>query len=221
MKSFIAGLLLLAAGSSCGADLTPVRQDAELGVSIQGVEFPPSLARDLTSGLTNRLLIRVSLEEAAQSVRRRVADIAIRYDLWDESFTIVTRIDDVAVSTRTQQSMQQVTELLQHVRLPRLFQVGTLRSANELVVQAELLLNPIDRERMENIKKWVAQNSSRQPLDPSRVLGHGDGSLSNAIFNRILEQYAAGSDVSAAWQQSLRTQSFSLDSVRRVDAEND
>jgi hypothetical protein len=219
MKIFIAGLLLLAAGSSCGADLTPVMQDGELGVSIQGVEFPASLPRDLTSGLTNRLLIRVSLEEAAQSVRRRVADIAIRYDLWEESFTIVTRIDDVAVSTRTQQSMQQVTEFLRHVRLPRLFQVGTLRPANELVVLAELLLNPIDRERMEMIKKWVAQNSSRQPLDPSRVLGNGDGSLSNAIFNRILEQYADGSDVSAAWQQSLRTKSFSLDSVRRFDAE--
>jgi hypothetical protein len=56
----------------------------------------------------------------------------------------------------------------------------------------------------------VGQNTKRSSLDPAGALSVGDLSVSNAIFNRIFEQYASGQDVASAWQQTLATKPFRL-----------
>jgi hypothetical protein len=61
---------------------------------------------------------------------------------------------------------------------------------------------------MRMIRKWVAQNSTP-------VVGGDQGiSLSNALFNRIFEQYAEGSDVAAAWRVELASAPFRLDRLK-------
>lgn len=95
--------------------------------------------------------------------------------------------------------------------MPGLFPTSSVPANGDLVMRAVVLLNPIDRERMDAIRQWVAQNSSRSSLDPAGAMGAGDLSVSNVIFNRIFEEYARGSDVASAWQQTLTTAPFRLD----------
>jgi hypothetical protein len=215
MKVLVAGVfMLLSSRGLIAAELAVFREADALGVTVQGVRFPNNLQKDLVSGLTNRLLIRITLEQTNQRARQRSAEIAIRYDLWDENFTTVTRLDGNAVDTQTQRSAQDVTTFLNRIRLIRLFPTAGMDARSELSVRAELLLNPIDRERMENIRKWVLDNSARPQLDPAGALAASDASLANAVFNRIFEQYASGSDLAAAWQLDVSTPPFTLQALQ-------
>jgi hypothetical protein len=211
MKALIAILLALASASTLAAELTPERQNGQLGARIQGSSLPDSFRRDLTSGLTNRLLIRLTLHHAARELHIRSVEVAVRYDLWDEKFIMTTRLDGATVDTIALLDVQQVMQRLQDIRLSGLFATSNVPANSDLVMRAVVLLNPIDRERMDAIRRWVEQNNSRSSLDPAGALGVGDISISNAIFNRIFEQYASGSDAASAWQQTLATRPFRVD----------
>jgi len=213
MKALLALLLALATTSSLAAELAPVRDGNHLGARLQGPTLPESFPRDLTSGLTSRLLIRLTLHQAARELRARSVEIAIRYDLWDETFTMTRTMDGASVETTTFLEAQQVISKLQQITFSELFPTGSLPTDAELVMRAVVLLNPIDRERMETIRKWVARNNKRQSLDPAGALSVGDASVSSAIMERIFEQYASGADVAAVWQQTLTTQPFRLDGL--------
>lgn len=212
MRALASLIFILVNTASEGAELTPLLQRGELGVRIDDVQFPAGLPKELRSGLTNRILIRITLDEKGGRPRQRAADIAIRHDLWDENFTIVTRIDDAIVETITQRRLEDVIAFLEHIRLRRLFNVAELRN-REVSLRAEMLLNPIERERMDKIRKWVAENSARETLDPAGALGAHDSSVGNTLFNKIFEQYASGADVAAVWQERLSTRPFTLDTL--------
>ena len=94
------------------------------------------------------------------------------------------------------------------LRLPKLFAVPSA-PGGPLTLHAEVLLNPIERERMEQIRKWVKENSSYVPLDGAGVRGSAPASGSNAVFNRIFEQYA-GQDVAAEWRQEIVSAPFNV-----------
>jgi len=213
MRALIPILLVLFAANSFAAELIPLRHDGHLGVRIQGNSLPDSFRRDLTSGLTNRLMIRVTLHRATQQLHSRSVQIAVRYDLWDEKFTFTTQLDGVSTDTGELTEVQQVIQRLQEISLPELFPMSSVPADSDLVMRAVVLLNPIDRERMDAIREWVAQNSNRSSLDPAGAMSVGDMSVSNAIFNRIFEQYASGSDLASAWQQTLTTKPFRPDSL--------
>lgn len=213
MKALLGILLALATTSCLAAELAAVRDQHHLGARLLGTSLPESFRHDLTSGLTNRLMIRLTLHQAARELRARSVEIAIRYDLWDETFTMTRTMDGVSVDTATYREAQQVIGKLQQITFSELFPIASLPADVELAMQAVVLLNPIDRERMEAISNWVAKNNKRASLDPASALGVGDASIASAIMQRIFDQYASGADVAATWQQSLTTEPFRLGSV--------
>jgi hypothetical protein len=208
MRTMLSILLVFMAASSLAAELIPERHNDHLGVRIKGNSLPQSFRHDLTSGLTNRLMIRLTLHQGTRELHSRAIEIAIRYDLWDEKFTMTTRLDGISVDTAVLENAAQVLQSLQEIKLSTLFPMSSVPADADVVVEAVVLLNPIDRERMESVKAWVAQNSRRSSLDPAGAMAVGDMSVSNAIFNRIFEQYASGAEVASAWQETLTTKPF-------------
>jgi hypothetical protein len=203
--------LALAAKPALAADVTPLIQDHQLGVSIQAFTLPATFPKDLVSGLTNTLLIHVTLLSGSRPLAQRTAEIAVKYDLWDETFTWTTKVEGTVVAVQPHATRQQVDALVADIRLPQLFPLSAVPPDDTPVLRAELLLNPIERERIEAIKKWVAENSTYTPADTP---GYNDkrvaSSRSNAIFNRIFEQYAHGADVAAAWRESSSSKPFKI-----------
>jgi hypothetical protein len=213
----IAVLLLMPFAQGRAAELAPYIKGGELGVAIKGTAYPATLSKDLSSGLTNRILIRVALLDQSQSLDQRAVEIAIKYDLWDENFAVTVAVDGAVIESQTYVSVQDVRAVLANTRLPVLFKVGDLRSNKELAVRADVLLNPLDRERMEKIRKWVAQNSTYTPLDPTSVgsARPAGSSTTNQIFNKIFEQYTTDTDVAAVWKETLTSKTFRLIDVPR------
>ncbi|WP_129648956.1 hypothetical protein [Peristeroidobacter agariperforans] len=199
--------LLLYAAAGWTGQLTPSLDSGQLTVLIEATEWPATLRKDLTSGLTNRILIRVRLARGAEIVQQRAVEIAIRYDLWDERFTMNVTLDGVAAEARTIRNAEEMQAALRKLRLPPLFAGDGVAAAQAHTVTAEILLNPVDRERMEMIKKWVAENS----IPPADIGGRtAGGALSVTLFNRIFEQYAKGADLAAVWQETSTSRPFRL-----------
>lgn len=196
------GLLLwMLSAAAAAAGLTPAQSGGELGVRIDGLPYPPTLARELESGLTNRLYVRVRLLEAQTLLQERTIEIAIRYDLWEQNFIVTRTVDDTPAETQTLGSAE-LKSYLAALHIPRLFITRTL-GVREVTLNAELLLNPIGREKLRMIRKWVAENST--PVNADQGIA-----TSNTVFNRIFEQYADGSDLAAVWRQELKSPPFRL-----------
>jgi hypothetical protein len=68
-------LALFAANDVLGAQLTPWLQGGELGVDLKGASLPPTIRKDLVSGLTNRIVIRVTLVSPGQPAAERLHKI--------------------------------------------------------------------------------------------------------------------------------------------------
>jgi len=207
-------ILTLAAKAAIGADLIPVMRDLHLGVSIRAVTLPPTFPKDLVSGLTNKLLIHVSLFSGARQVDRKTVEISIKYDLWDETFKLTMTVDEAVVAVRTNLAREAINAFLADIRIPDLFAASEMREDGAAALRVEMLLNPIERERIEAIQKWVAENSTYTPADTPGFSDKRVGSSrSNAIFNRIFEQYARGADTAAAWKESLSSKPFKIGEV--------
>jgi hypothetical protein len=207
MRRVLALMLLTFPGAGFAAELQVTWEDGQLGARVYALEFPGTLSRELTSGLTNRLYVRATLEDSRNVIGQKVVEIAIRYDLWDQDFTLVTTNEGTIVDSRRIKGLPELNAFLAALPLPRMFDAANLSANGELRLRVDLLLNPIDREKMRMIRKWVAQNSTPQ------VGGEQGVSVSNAVFNRIFEQYSDGSNVAAAWRASVTSVGFRLDKL--------
>ena len=204
-------LLVLAAKPAASAELTPVVRERTIGVHMTGIAWPSTLPKDLVSGLTNTLLIHVSLFAESRQLDQKTVLVAIKYDLWGEVFALTVTVDEKVISTRTDETQQQIDAFLANLDLPDLFATSKVPKDAAATLQVQVLLNPIERERLEAIKKWVIQNNTSIPADTS---GFGDkrvgNSRSNELFNKIFEQYAEGADAAAAWTESLSSKPFKI-----------
>jgi hypothetical protein len=217
MRSLAALVLLMVFASehAAASELTPFVKDQRLGVVIRTLELPATFPKDLMSGLTNRLLIRVALVSQSQQVVQKTAEVAMKYDLWDEDFAVTLTVSGAVITTQTYSSVMEVRTFLADIRLPGLFARSEVPGASGVILRAEVLLNPIERERMAAIRRWVAQNSTYTPSDTDGFGSErGVGiSHSNTIFNRIFEQYSQGMDLVAAWKETVSSKPFNIEEV--------
>ena len=208
----LAVLSLLVSTEVLGAQLTPLLYRGELGAVLQDASLPPTLRKDLMSGLTNRIVIRVTLLNPTQPIAQKLVGIAVKYDLWEETFEVKVSVDDAPVSAGTCQSVAEVVALLTDLNLPGLFAVDPATAGQSSALTAEILFDPIEKARLEEIRKWVAENDRPTAPDATSV---GSGlpaprSTSARLFNKIFEQYAAGASVAAAWKQTVSSKPFKL-----------
>ena len=213
---WLALLSLLGANDVRAAQLTPLLQQGELGVDLKGASLPPTIRKDLVSGLTNRIVIRVTLVRSGQPVAQRLVGFAIKYDLWEETFGVQVEVDDMPVSASTGQSLDEVITMLSDLNLPHLFAADASTPDKSIVLTAEILFDPIEKERMEEIRKWVAENNRSGPPEASSLSAGlpAPRSTSARLFNRIFEQYAAGAPVAATWKQTVTSKPFKLEELQ-------
>ena len=212
-------VLMLSLKRLSAAEVVPILDNQRAGVAVRQLAFPDTLDRDLKSGLTSRLLLRVILLAQSRPLARQTVEITVKYDLWDETFAVAVNVGDTVTVRQTLSSLAAVRAWLEDLRLPSLFPSNALDASRPLVMQVDVLLNPIERERMEQIRKWVAENTTHTaPVDPDRPASTAPlaDSTADLIFNRIFEQYAAGAEVASGWHLSLASKPFTLKELTHV-----
>jgi hypothetical protein len=206
---------LLACPSRAG-EIEPFLAEGRIGAHIRDLAFPATLSKDLTSGLTSRLLARVELRAGTRRAAQSAVEITVKYDLWDENFRVIVTVDRHVASNALYGSLAEVRAFLQDVRVPGMFAPsGPPPGSDPLTLQANVLLNPVDRERMERIRAWVKENSTPAPSDPTSAGAAAPvgAATSNALFDRIFAQYAGGTDLAAAWHETLASKPFRVEGL--------
>jgi len=165
--------------------------------------------------LTNTLLIHIVLSLDSK-LDEKTAVIAIKYDLWEETFALTVTVNGSVILARTGQERPQIDAFLANLELRDVFSTRDLPMDRTATLRVDMLLNPIERERLESIKKWVLEHNTSIPADTSGFSDRRVGnSRSNEVFNRIFEQYARGADVAATWKLSLSSKPFRVPEVGR------
>jgi hypothetical protein len=207
----VATLVLALTLPAAAAELVPFSEGSLLGAQLRGLRLPQTLHRDLTSGLTNRMLIRMTLSVEGRTISQSVIAIGIKYDLWEESFRMTVSVDDRELPARALPNTDAVLALLADMPLHSVMRSNALQPGAAHTLQAEVLFDPIDRERMENIRRWVAQTSA---LPGESGQSSGASSPSAALFNAIFEQYAAGAAVAATSRDTAASAPFKPDQLK-------
>jgi hypothetical protein len=209
-------LCLLGTCTAVAGEIAPFVEGARLGVHVKGLRYPPALRKDLRSGLTNRLLVHLELRSGPRLVQQRTVEVAVKYDLWEETFRVTVADGTSAVESRVLARDEQVLAFLGDLRLAALFEMAALDQSREHSLKGEVLLNPIENERMDMIRKWVAENSTSTPRSAERVgrapAAPVGAATSGDLFNRIFDQYAASAS-GVAWRDRLQSRSFKPEGV--------
>jgi hypothetical protein len=199
--------MILGSAESYAAELMPRVANNAVGASVLDLPFPETLVRDLTSGFESRIFIRVSLLASGKIVGHRDGTVTAKYDLWEEQFAIRKFIGDSLVNEMTFKKAQEVMAYLAHVELDSLFSADSAPNTQEVVLRADVSINPVEREKIERVRKWVAGNSA-----PGNVAADPAGtpltSKPNDLFNKIFEQYIRGEDIVATWKLSITSKPF-------------
>lgn len=195
------------------AELIPFLRDQKLGATLREMKFPESFSKDLMSGLSTRILVRLELKADSRAPSLKMADITVKYDLWDENFKVNLAVGDEPPMSKTIASLKDVLSFLSELRIAGLWPVAEIPPSGVLNLKADALLNPIEKEQMEKIRKWVAQNSASAPLDPTGFGSAKPVFRSSALFNKIFEQYATGTSIASIWRETASAKPFQLAGV--------
>lgn len=215
LRDFICCAVLVAVQPALSAQLTISRRASDVQAVLSGVAFPSGLPQDLKSGLTNTILIHLELlhdsnAEAAADIR-----VAVRYDLWDEVFLLTETEGNSTLRKEELGSVDQVMTFLARLPLPNVFGIERLPTAETYRLRAHILLNPIEKERLDNLRKWVAENAGAVgSVDAAAPGALGPGVTApagapapNSLFNRIFRGYS-GVGASATWLETVESKPF-------------
>lgn len=216
-------LLVLRPLHAVAARLTPWLARNGLGVAITQTALPHTLRSDLSSGLTNRIVLQIVLLKEAAQVAQKTAEITVKYDLWDETYRMTVALEGTVAVSRTYTRVDEVVSALSSVRLPGLFTADDLPDSAHLQLAVKIVFDPIDKARLEELRQWVQENTvPAAPPAPPNAAEIGPGAQVSApapqqhsLFDRIFEQYASGATVAGTWQDSGASAEFALQSVRR------
>jgi hypothetical protein len=132
------------------------------------------------------------------------------------AFSVTVTVDEGVNLARNAETLPQIEAFLANLELPELFAASDVPQDKTATLRVEMLLNPIERERLEAIKKWVLENNTTIPADTSGFSDKRIGnSRSNEVFNKIFEQYARGAVVAASWRESLSSKPFRISEAER------
>ena len=210
-------LFLISSVPTLAAELRPLVDGGRIGMLIEGLSLPTSLEKDLKSGLTNRILIRATLLGDSRVADRKAVEIDVTYDLWDEDFRLTINVDHKVVHTAVIATIGAVMAAVRSPSVPDVFAVSAAAPEAQYTLAAEILLNPIEREKMDKLRKWVAENNSNvtatHPAFPGPaglIAPLPTASPSDSLFNRLFEQYARGDDIAAFWHVTLVSSAFAV-----------
>ena len=214
-------LLVFRPSHAVAARLTPWMASTGLGVAITQIALPRTLRSDLSSGLTNRIVLQILLLKDTARVRQRTAEITVKYDLWDETYRMTVTLEGTVVVSQTYTRVDEVMSALSSLRLPGLFAAGDLPDSARMQLAVKIVFDPIEKARLEEQRQWVRENTAPLPAAPN-VSEIGPGARASApvpqqhsLFDRIFEQYAAGATVAGTWQDSGSSLEFELKGLRR------
>lgn len=201
---------LILSSSLYALEVVPNQDGEHVSVELKHLKLPRKLNKELSSGLTTRMLFQLSLQQGGDVLSAKTYRLSVLYDLWEETFH-VEELTGSSSRTWLLNSKKEVLELLGSPQFDKVFSTSGLRSDKKLNVKAQVLLNPVGRQKMEEIQKWVQKNTVLNPINPTTGRAvRANPRRGDTIFNAIFEQFARGHSVASDWKASATSKPFQI-----------
>lgn len=170
-----------------GKKMRFVERGQELTVNTSFTEiFDPEDYADLSSGFPTRVVLHIvvyrkgsELPVAVQVIRKRVV-----YDLWDETYLLEISGPKGTRRSRIDSRVALLRELTQLRRHP-VAKLSAIGVGPHYVLAVVAQLNPVEEERMAEMRRWLTKSSSESSLDSSSSFF---GSFVSVFANPKLEE---------------------------------
>jgi hypothetical protein len=217
LRDLFCCIVVLGCQPALSAQLSISGQGYDLKTVVSGVAFPTRLPQDLKSGLSNNILIRLELLHDSQIDAQADVLLAVRYDLWEEVFSITETSGSLTVLHEELGTVDKVMDFLSRISVPDVLGLEKRPTTGIYRLRARILLNPIDKERLDNLQKWVAENAGSVGSENTGAPGELGAGLTapagapapNSLCNRIFRGYS-GTGAAATWLETVESRPFTV-----------
>lgn len=181
----------------------PTQQGRRLGVKIEKIAYPQKLLAELKSGFTNRLIVEIQIQVENKVVGKKQIQLVSKYDLWEETFTLFLVSDGIVLKKQTYTKIAEVIKSLDPLIATDVMAIpSSINSGQSFFLRVELSLNPIEKEKMQEVQKWVRENSTAAASGFSGIISRP---VSGKMFADLFSQVAQGQDNAATWRVSAES----------------
>lgn len=207
MKYTLIILILCISPLGRTVDIQLLRNGSHYDLQVSNVPFPQEkFKKDLNSGLSTTLITSLSLfrENALQTKKQLM--FKIYYDLWDEVYYFKSLDGDKVLST-TKLNKTLLNNFLSQYTFPTTITEEESKRISSYTAMFELVVDPINKEKRDKIKKWLAQNQVPATTssnistsnDKLKVDTTTSGTIKRNLFNQILDSELNSELDSGAW----------------------
>lgn len=227
-----------------------VKLDSQaLSVIVNDIDYPESLvAKELKSGLPNDINILINIRQGNTVIFATTVNYSITYDLWDEVF-VIRSVKGEQPPTIERIEQQEIERFIQSFHLTSEKAHDLLKTNLSYHLQMRVLANPVNTERINKIKAWIASSQGHKVDEEANnkalivanttpaarggqapATGISQSTNLNTIgsarprfqklFDQILEQYITEDEIPALWSSEVITLQFSLDNLHNATKDN-
>ncbi|MFT4929461.1 MAG: hypothetical protein ACI8WB_005594 [Phenylobacterium sp.] len=224
-------------------DIKPENLKGQLAVTVKSIPYPAQLDAELDSGLPNTINVLLWLSDDSNDNGRLVAtvDYQVTYDLWDEVYLVNITTHAGGVTRHVVKTKTELLRRLSHITLTQVVDLNTLVSATNTSLSTQVIVNPVDGERIKKIHAWIANSKgfTHEPQDKrqstsltntvansnriapvsggvgaSVTVTRSGGPRFQKLFDKILEQYMQTDEVPALWRSERVSQRLELQQLK-------
>lgn len=157
--------MLLLTITAQSAELNVRIKDTELSLSVSDINYPEHLLeKELKSGLPNDISLLVAINQDGKKVFVTRLNYQITYDLWDEIYQVRTTSSTIKSATQAAKPHHELVTLITQIRLSSKDAVRHLQTDAKYQVTAQVLVNPVKKERIDKIRNWIAESQGYVPV---------------------------------------------------------
>jgi len=207
MKNPIIILILLISSLGMAVDIQLQRNGSHYDLQVSNVPFPlEKFKSDLNSGLSTTLITSLTLFKDNALQTNTHLKFKIYYDLWDEVYYFKSLDGDKVIST-IKFGKGSLNNNLSQYTFSTTFTDDEAKRLSSYTAIFELVVDPINKEKRDKIKKWLAQN--QVPATTSREFSTSNdklkldtttsGTIKRNLFNQILDSELNSELDTGAW----------------------
>lgn len=218
-------LLLLSLTGCWQVQATQLQSDIEgnsVNVMVKDIDYPAQFVeKELDSGLPNTINIFVTMMSGSEVVYGFSVNYHVVYDLWDEVYVLKQQTSKGVNLTKTFRSKSLLLSYMQRFEQKAFYLVDDLAKHKALMLTAQVVVNPVETERIKKIQAWIANSKGFEAkLDSNNKLqvvsnsptgsvaaraATGSGPRFQKLFDNILAQYMNSDELPALWRSKKVT----------------
>jgi len=238
----IFSLLFLSAFTVNAINLTIKSQPKQLTAVITDINYPQSmLKKELNSGLQSHISVYINFTQNEKNLLTCHQSFQITYDLWDEHYVVTIEKNSDIQQTKIIKNAAEILLLLNTINVSCDEVLSKLSNNQKYLLQAKVLINPVNVKRIKKIKNWIATSKghtadSDKVDDFSTTVNKAPVQMANLnnglnikptdfdsgasarprfekLFEQILQQYSGPNNVASLWSSKVATKLLHLESV--------